>query len=472
MEQEKTAAQILTEQVLQKKENVYDKPHCDEAFLQQMEAFCADYKAFLNAGKTEREVLQVSLQAVQKAGFVPFEAGHTYEKGQKVYFNNRDKSLVLVHFGRRSVADGLRIVMAHIDSPRLDLKPQPVTEEAELAFFKTQYYGGIVKYQWPAMPLSLHGVIYRADGSRVTVRIGDDPADPCFTVTDLLPHLNKEEAKKPMATAISAEHLNLLVGSRPFKDDKASERVKLQLLAILKEKYNLCEGDFISAELEAVPAFDARDIGFDRSMIGAYGQDDRVCAYPCLRAMLDVAEPEYTTLCLLCDKEETGSDGNTGLASHFFQFFLEDLAEGQGVSARRMLGNSICLSADVTAAFDPAWPGVHDKNNASFLNHGVSVMKYSGAGGKYSTTDASAETMCYFRRLLEGAGVDWQIGCLGAVDAGGGGTLAKYIADLNIDVLDIGVPLLSMHAPFEVAGKADIYSAYRAFVAFCTADPA
>ena len=465
----KTLGQKLTEELTYAPKSAFDL--FDDAAMEAADRFALDYRAYLDASKTEREAVKVSVAELEAAGYQPFVPGSVLKTGDKFYFVNRNKCLISVHIGKKSLAEGIRIVMAHIDSPRLDLKPRPLVEDTDFAYLKTNYYGGIRKYQWPAMPMALHGVIYKKNGEAVNVVLGEAPTEPCFTVTDLLPHLARKQAGRPVEEIVVGENLKLLVGSRPFKDDKASEKVKLNILKWFFDKYGVTEEDFISAELEAVPAYASREVGLDGSMIGGYGQDDRVCAYPCHRAMMDVTDPEYTTCCLLCDKEETGSDGNTGLASNFFLNFLEELAESAGVPVRRMLAKSMCLSADVTPAYDPAWPEVHDRQNASFLNKGVAIMKYSGSGGKYSTSDASAETMAYFRASLNQAGVPWQIGCLGAVDAGGGGTLAKYIANLNVDVLDIGVPVLSMHSPFEVTAKTDVYAAYLAFAAFLKADP-
>ncbi|MBR6670241.1 MAG: aminopeptidase, partial [Ruminococcus sp.] len=335
-----------------------------------------------------------------------------------------------------------------------------------IALFKTHYYGGIKKYQWTAIPLSLHGVIIKADGSSVKVNIGEDESDPVFCVTDLLPHLATEQMKRNLAQGIKGEELNILVGSRPFKDNEESEAVKLNILNILNEKYGIVEDDFISAELEAVPAFKAKDIGFDRSMIGSYGHDDRVCAYTALAATVDCNAPLHTVVTVLTDKEETGSDGNTGLCSAYLKYFIADLAAEYGIAGHTVLSASECLSADVNAAFDPTFPDVNEKNNCSYINHGVCVTKYTGARGKSGTSDASAEFVGKVRRLLDKENVIWQTGELGKVDMGGGGTVAAYIANLDVDTIDVGVPVLSMHAPYEVVSKIDVYMAYRAFYAF------
>ena len=346
------------------------------------------------------------------------------------------------------------------------MKQNPLYEKDDIGYFKTHYYGGIKKYQWPTVPLSLHGVIVKADGTKITVTIGEDDSDPVFCVSDLLPHLANSQYKRPTTELIRGEELNIIIGSRPFKDDEASERVKLSLMMILNEKYGIIEGDFLSAELEAVPAFKARDIGFDRSLVGGYGQDDRVCAYTELMAILNAKSVKRTAVAILTDKEETGSDGNTGLRSAYLKYFIADLAATFGVRGREVLSNSRCLSADVNAAYDPTFPDVFEKNNACVLNGGVCVTKYTGSRGKSGTSDASAEFVGEVRHLLDSKGVIWQTGELGKVDIGGGGTVAAYIANLNVDTIDVGVPVMSMHAPFEITAKTDVYAAYKAFEAF------
>lgn len=430
------------------------------------EHFAVDYMAFLDQAKTEREACALAISLAQEAGFQPFETGKALKPGDRVYLCNRDKAVILAVMGKKPLAEGVRIAAAHIDAPRLDLKQHPLYEDNELALMKTHYYGGIRKYQWPCIPLALHGVIIRKDGTRVEVTLGEKADEPCFVVTDLLPHLAVEQSKRTLNDGIRGEELNLLVGSRPFKDDQESELTKLNILRLLNEKYGIVESDFISAELEAVPAFKAQTIGFDRSMIGAYGHDDRVCAYPALRAALSCTAPEKTILTVLTDKEEIGSDGNTGLNSSYLPYFIHDLARTQGTDGQTVLSHSECLSADVNAAFDPTFPDVYERRNASYLNYGVVVTKYTGSRGKYDTSDASAEFTGRIRILLDQEEVAWQTGELGKVDAGGGGTVAKYIANLNVDVIDIGVPVLSMHSPFEVISKLDLYNTYRAISAF------
>ena len=434
--------------------------------LKKADAFCEPYKKFLNKCKTEREAAAEAARLAQKAGFTEFDVEKKYEPGDRVMVNNRGKAIILAVIGKNGVKNGARIAAAHIDSPRLDLKPNPLYEQNDLALFKTHYYGGIKKYQWTAIPLSLHGVIIRRDGSKINVSIGEQPDEPKFVVTDLLPHLAQEQMKRTLADGVRGEELNILIGSRPFRSDEGSELVKLNIMKLLHEKYGIVESDFLSAELELVPAFPVCDIGFDRSMIGGYGHDDRVCAYPAAMAAFACEKPEYTAITVLTDKEETGSDGNTGLNSSYLKYFIADLARMEGLEARDVLSRSRCLSADVNAAFDPTFPDVIEKKNAAYLNRGVVVTKYTGSRGKSGTSDASAEFMGEVRRLFDEKQICWQTGELGRVDLGGGGTVAMYVANLDVDVVDVGVPVLSMHAPFEVVSKIDVYMAFRAFKAF------
>ncbi len=450
----------------------YDPKHgckiIDDAELAAVDSFAEGYKAFMTKCKVEREVVEYVCDLASSKGFVDFDSKAQYKPGDKVIYNNRGKAVILAVIGQKPVEEGVRIAAAHIDSPRLDLKPNPLYEDAEFALLKTHYYGGIKKYQWTAIPLALHGVIIKADGTSVKVNIGEDAGDPKFVVTDLLPHLAAEQMKRSLAEGIKGEELNILVGSRPFKDDEGSESVKLNIMSILNEKYGIVEADFLSAELEAVPAFGADDIGFDRSLIGAYGHDDRVCAYPSVMAIFDAGTPEYTALTVLADKEETGSDGNTGLNSAYMAYFISDLARMQGGIGSIAMSNSECLSADVNAAFDPTFASVLERRNAAFANKGIVVTKYTGSRGKGGTSDASAEFMGRVRKLFNENGVVWQVGELGKVDEGGGGTVAKYVASHNIDVVDVGVPVLSMHAPYEVISKIDLYMAYKGFLTFFT----
>ena len=448
----------LRKQLLRDSRSGYDV--LEEAQLRRMEDYCADYKAFLG-NKTERLSARAAIAAAKAHGFVEYRRGMALGAGDKVYTCNRGKGLMLAVMGRESMAEGVQIAAAHIDSPRLDLKPNPLYEDCELAYFKTHYYGGIRKYQWVTIPLQLQGVVVKKDGTAVEVCIGEK-GEPQLVITDLLPHLGGEQGKKPLSEAIPAETLNILLGSRPIGDEDDSDRVKLHVMKRLYDKYGITEADFASAELEAVPAADAVDIGIDGSMIGSYGHDDRVCGYAALRALLELDAPAKTAVCVLADKEEIGSMGVTGMQSAVFETFLSDLCDSQNVPLKVCFENSFCLSADVTAAYDPNFADVFDKKNAAFLNHGVGLCKYTGARGKSGSSDAGAETVAYVRSLLDGAGVRWQICELGKVDAGGGGTVAQYMANRNIATLDAGVPVLSMHAPFEVVAKLDCYEMYRA----------
>ncbi len=437
----------------------------DASELQAAQMYAEGYKRFLNNAKTEREAVAVSVALAEQHGFRAFDPAVQYNAGDKVYVNNRGKSLILAVIGEKPLAEGVSIAAAHIDSPRLDLKPNPLYEDSDLAYFDTHYYGGIKKYQWTAIPLALHGVVVKKDGETVTVTIGEAVDEPVFCVTDLLPHLGTEQMKRTASDVVKGEDLNLLIGSYPLKDGEGSDLIKLNILKILNEKYGIVEADFVSAELEIVPAFPAKDVGLDRSMIGSYGHDDRVCAYPALTALLATDKPQYTAVTILADKEEIGSEGNTGLQSAFLQYFIEDLAAACGTTARAVFSKSLCLSADVNAAFDPIYPEVMVKSNACQLNRGVCITKYTGARGKSGSSDACAEFMGVVRRLLDAENVLWQTGELGKVDAGGGGTVAAYIANLNVDTVDLGVPVLSMHAPFEVVSKTDVYMAHRAMSA-------
>ncbi len=460
---EKTAAERLKEQLEYRPEN--GGKSLPEAVIAEADAYCEGYKRFLDNAKTEREAVLEAIAMAESAGYVPFDAGKSLKAGDKVYYNNRGKALLLAAIGTRPITDGVTIAAAHIDSPRLDLKPNPLYEDSELAYFDTHYYGGIKKYQWTAIPMALHGTVVRKDGTAVTVTIGEDDSDPVFCVTDLLPHLGTEQMKRPANEIVRGEDLNLLIGSRPFRDGEESDSVKLRMLQILFEKYGMVEGDFLSAELEIVPAFKAKDVGLDRSLIGAYGHDDRVCAYPALTALLACPAPAYTAVTILADKEETGSEGNTGMQSAFLRNFIDDLAAAFGAKGHQVLARSVCLSADVNAALDPIYPDVMVRTNAAQLNYGVCITKYTGSRGKSGTSDASAEYMGQIRRLLNEADILWQTGELGKVDAGGGGTVAMYIANLDVDTVDLGVPVMSMHAPFEIVSKIDVYMAHKAFLA-------
>ncbi|MBU5434566.1 aminopeptidase [Pseudoflavonifractor sp. MSJ-37] len=458
-DKKKSLGDLRREALCYAPKNGYDRISADEEAA--MRAYCEEYKKFLDAGKTERECVDEAIRQAEARGFKAFVRGMELKPGDKVYRSNRGKGLMLAVVGSRSLAEGVNIGAAHIDSPRLDLKPSPLYEDSEMAFFKTHYYGGIRKYQWVTIPLELHGVVALKDGTVLKVSVGTGAGDPLFTIDDLLPHLGVEQSKKPLGEAVPAESLNILVGSRPFKDDEGSDRVKLAVLDILNQKYGIVEEDFISAELEIVPGFRACDIGFDRSLIGAYGHDDRVCAYAEFAAILELGTPERTAVCILADKEEIGSEGVSGMQSAAFDTFMSDLCDTQRVPLKACYEKSFCLSADVTAAYDPNFAEVYEKRNSARVNYGMGLSKYTGARGKSGSSDASAEVVAYVRRTLDDAGVVWQMAELGKVDAGGGGTVACYMANRDIDTLDAGVPVLSMHAPFETVSKLDCYMTYK-----------
>ena len=459
-----TVSEKLKKELFSNPEN--GRKTASEEVLKEADSYAEGYKDFLDRAKTEREAVETAIELAKNNGFVEFDRNKKYKAGDKIFINNRGKSLALAVIGREAVESGVNISAAHIDSPRLDLKPNPLYEELELALFKTHYYGGIKKYQWTAIPLSLHGVFVLKDGTVKKVSIGEEEDEPKFVINDLLPHLAQEQSKRTLSEGIKGEELNVLIGSHPFKDEKGSELVKLNILKLLNEKYGITEDDFLSAELEIVPAFKATDIGLDRSMVGAYGQDDRVCAYPALTAVMSVKNPKKTALAILADKEEVGSMGNTGLESDFLRYVIGDLALMQGGDGTVAVRNSKCLSADVNAGIDPTFQDVMERRNASRLNYGVVVTKYTGARGKSGTSDASAEYMASIRKLLDENGIIWQSGELGRVDLGGGGTVAQFIANMGVDVVDLGVPVLSMHAPFETTAKLDIYMCHRAMYEF------
>lgn len=444
-------------------------PHIGQdapAQVAEAAAFCEGYKAFLDGGKTERECVIEAEKMLQKAGYTVFDEHKTYQPGDKVYMINRGKSIIATTYGQKPVKEGVRINGAHIDSPRLDLKPNPLYEKNDMAMFKTHYYGGIRKYQWGTTPLAMHGVVMKKNGEAVEICIGEEAGDPVFCITDLLPHLAGEQNERALKDGLKGEELNVFVGSIPFADEEIKEPVKLQALKLLYDKYGITEGDFMRAEIEIVPAYKASDVGLDRSLIGAYGQDDRVCAYTALMAEIETVNPTYTTVTILTDKEEIGSVGNTGLNSNYVGDYITYLAEAEGANPKEVFRNSTCLSSDVNAAFDPTFPNVYDPLNSCYINKGCVLTKYTGSRGKGGSSDAGAELMAKVIGIMEAEGVYWQIGELGAVDAGGGGTIAQYVAHLNIDVVDLGVPILSMHSPFELASKLDVYNTYRAFKAF------
>ncbi len=463
MSEEKSEGKRLEERL------TWKFPHIGKEAPEQIEeaaAFCEGYKAFLDRGKTERECVAQIVEMARAAGYQEFDPSKKYRPGEKVYVRNRGKSVLLTTFGTKPVREGVRINGAHIDSPRLDLKPNPLYEKNEIAYFKTHYYGGIRKYQWGTVPLAMHGVVVKKNGEKITICVGEEAGDPVFCISDLLPHLAAKQNERRLSEGLKGEELNIIVGSLPFVDDKVKEPVKLMALKLLNEKYGITEADFFRAEIEMVPAQKAVDVGLDRSMIGAYGQDDRVCAYTALMAEFDAKEPAYTTVTVLTDKEEIGSEGNTGMVSDYLKNHIEYLAQMEYTDPKEVFHHSMCLSADVNAAFDPTFSDVFEANNSSYLNKGCVLTKYTGARGKSGSNDASAETMAAFIAIMEENGVYWQSGELGAVDLGGGGTIAKFITRLDIDVVDLGVPVLSMHAPFEITAKLDVYHTYKAFQAF------
>lgn len=438
----------------------------DDQYLEKGYLFSEGYKKFIDISKTERESVDTAISIAREKGYKEFNPKAKLTAGDKFYYNNVGKALILGTVGTAPLNEGIRIVASHIDCPRIDLKPNPVFEKDEVAYFKTHYYGGIKKYQWTTIPLALHGVICLRDNKEIGVNIGENEGDPVFVISDLLPHLAQDQMKREASEIIKGEELNVIIGGRPFRDDKISDKVKLNVLNILFEKYGIVERDFFSAELSLVPAYKSCDIGFDRALIGAYGHDDRVCAYPSLMAEVECKAPVHTSLCILADKEEVGSEGRTGLSSKMLEYFIEDLAAMFKVSPREVMRNSYCLSSDVGAAFDPTFPDSFEKNNCANLNYGVVLTKYTGSRGKSSTNDATAETVAFVKNLLDDADVQWQAVELGKVDLGGGGTVAKFVSALQINTIDMGVPVLSMHAPFEVISKSDLYETYRAMEAF------
>ena len=427
----------------------------------EMNEYCKRYSAFMDACKTEREATAWTIRAAEMQGFKPLTPGAELKPGDKVYKNNRNKSLLLAVIGSASLNEGVNICAAHTDSPRMDLKPNPLYEDSEIAYFKTHYYGGIKKYQWPTVPLALHGVVCRKDGTSVTVTIGEEDTDPVLMVSDLLIHLSADQMKKTLAEGIVGEQLNVILGSEPL-DGEGADLVKLHIMKLLNEKYGFTETDFHSAELTVVPAGKCREVGLDRSLLGAYGHDDRVCSYAQIEAILSLDTPTHTAVCILADKEEIGSVGVTGMQSHAFDTFMQDLCDATGANLNRCYENSFCLSADVTNAFDPSFAETCDKRNNSLLNYGVAICKYTGARGKSGASDASAEAMAHVRRVFDDAGIIWQTATMGKVDQGGGGTVAAYMANRNIVTVDAGVPVLCMHAPMELVSKLDCYQTFLA----------
>ena len=461
---EKSKGKIRQEELSYRKKNYFEE--ADEKERKAIFAYAEGYKAFLDAAKTEREACDNSDAAAKKAGFTEYRFGDPLKAGDKKYFVNRGKSIVVFRIGTKNLEeDGMRLIASHIDAPRVDIKQNPVYEDSGICFLKTHYYGGIKKYQWTAIPLALHGVVVLKNGKKIELRVGERAEDPVFYIDDLLPHLGGDQMSGKAGKIIEGEQLNVVVGGLPYPDEDAGDKIKLSVLDHLNEKYGICEEDFLSAELSAVPAFSARDVGFDRALIGAYGHDDRVCAYPALTAVLN-CESEHTVLAMLVDKEEIGSEGTTGMQCKVYEDLMEEISIAFGANFRKVRANSKCLSSDVTAAYDPNFAGVYEKMNSAMLSCGTCMSKFTGSRGKSGSNDASAEFVGEIRAMFDRGGVVWQTSELGKVDAGGGGTVAKFLANLNIDTVDLGVPVISMHAPYELISKADLYSNYKAFLAF------
>ena len=462
---EKSIGKEMLEKLSYTKKNVFEEASSEK--IKAIYDYAKGYMSYLDNSKTEREAVEASIEMLKKCGFTEYKLGDSIAVGDKRYLNQFGKGLVAFKLGSEDIEkDGIRILAAHIDSPRIDLKQVPLYEDSGMGFFKTHYYGGVKKYQWTAIPLALHGVMVKADGEVVKVNIGESEEDPVFYINDLLPHLGQRQMQESLANAISGESLNILVGGLPYNDSEVSDKIKLTVLSMLNEKYGVTEEDFLSAELALVPAFKARDIGFDRALIGSYGHDDKVCAYPALTALIDNIDSDKSVMVVLADKEETGSDGISGMQSEYLSDIIVEIARNLGKTEVVVRRSSKCLSADVTAAYDPNFSDVYEKRNSALLSCGTAICKYTGARGKSGTSDASAELVGYIRRLLNENNVIWQLCELGKVDAGGGGTVAKFIANMNIETIDIGVPVISMHAPYEVVSKADVYSTYEAFAAF------
>ena len=458
----------LSEQLFNKKENGW-KGLSPEQFKKIME-FADEYMAFLNKGKTEREFIKHAKIMADENGFKDISEYTNLKVGDKVYFVNREKSMYLAIIGEESIENGMHIIGSHVDSPRLDLKPNPLYEDTGFAYFKTHYYGGIKKYQWTAIPLSIHGVIVKPNGDKVEINIGENETDPIFTITDLLPHLAIEQMGKTLSKAIEGEDLNLLIGSIPYENEDCKEQVKLNILSILHAKYGITEVDFESSELELVPAFKARSLGFDQSLVAAYGQDDKICAYTSLAAMMKLENVKKTAICILSDKEEIGSMGNTGMESHMFDYFISELLNKLNINRPNLLDKVFCfskmLSSDVDAGYDPLYANVSDRYNAGFLGKGMSLNKYTGSRGKAGGSDANAEFVAWMRNLFEQNNIKYQVAELGKVDVGGGGTIAYILANKGAEVIDCGIPLLCMHAPYEVTSKFDVYEAFKTYKAF------
>ena len=465
---EKTEGEMLKEKLFDCKKNGWEETSQDIG--KKIFEYCDGYIKYLNESKTEREIVKNSTKIARENGFKAIDEYETLKAGDKVYFVNRDKNIFLAVIGSENIENGINIIGAHADSPRLDLKPNPIYEDKGFAYFKTHYYGGIKKYQWTTIPLAIHGVIVKARGEKVEINIGEKDDEPIFTITDLLPHLAQEQMQKKLKDGVEGENLNLLIGSIPYNDEKVSEKIKLNILNILNQKYGVTERDFLSAELELVPAFKCRSLVFDQSLIAGYGQDDKVSVYTSLTAILNIENPTKTAVCMLVDKEEIGSMGNTGMESNVFSTFMSEILNKLGVNRPNLLDKMFCnskmLSADVDAGFDPIYASVSDLHNSSFLNKGVGIAKYTGVAGKANGSDANAEFVAYVRNIFESNDVIYQMAELGRVDLGGGGTIAYILANKGVDVLDCGVPVLSMHAPYEVTSKFDVYQAYKGYEAF------
>ncbi len=462
---EMNTAKEIYEKLSYKKKNVFEEATKEE--IKEIYDYSKGYMSFLDNAKTEREATEAAIELIQAQGYTEYKFGDKLTKGDKKYYNNNGKSIVAFKLGNKELEnDGIRILAAHIDSPRIDLKQVPLYEDSGMGFLKTHYYGGVKKYQWTAIPLALHGIVVKSTGEKVTIKIGEDESDPIFYINDLLPHLAAKQSQEPLGTAISGETLNILVGGLPYDCDDVTDKIKLTVLSMLYDKYGITEEDFLSAELSLVPAFKARDIGFDRALIGAYGHDDRVCSYPAMTALLDTPDTDHTVMVILADKEEIGSVGITGMQSDVLVDLISMISAAYKADPIIVRSKSKCLSADVNAAYDPNFADVYEKRNSAMLSCGTCLSKYTGSRGKSGTSDASAEFVGYVRRIFDENGVIWQTSELGKVDAGGGGTVAMYIANHNIETVDLGVPVISMHAPYEVVSKADVYSTYKAFCAF------
>ena len=465
---DKNIAAELEAKLAYKKTNYYEKAHKDgnEDAIKAAYDYAPGYMAYLDASKTEREAVKASIAMAEAEGYVPYTFGMPLSAGGKYYYNNRGRNLYLFRIGSEPINEGIRIAASHIDSPRIDVKQSPLYEDSGMAFLKTHYYGGVKKYQWTSIPLAIHGVMVKADGEVVNVCIGEDDSDPVFYINDLLPHLGAQQSQQPLGSAISGETLNILIGGLPYDDKEVADKIKLTALSILNEKYGVTEEDFLSAELSLVPAFKARDIGFDRALIASYGHDDRVCSYPAVTALLDNADTKQSVMVVLADKEEIGSVGFTGMQSAFLVDLITEISHACGKNPIVVRSKSKCLSADVTACFDPNFADVYERRNSALISCGTTMSKYTGSRGKSGTNDATAEFVGFVRKLFNDNGVIWQTAELGKVDMGGGGTVAMYIANHNIETVDLGVPVISMHAPYEVVSKADVYSTYEAFCAF------